>query len=100
MFNRIKALFQNKYPKELKDEWIAVAALGDYWFKKHPGLWFQYKSDSGYISYKVGDLIPLLDQDGKNPVAFYKVLSYKKEGGDLAGWDDGRKYHLRLHSVC
>ena len=100
MIGMIKAMF-SKLPKEYRDEWIAYSALGEAYAKKNyngKGI-FQYFDDKKrYVRYNIGDLIPYIIDS--QIVAWYKVLNFKKEGGDRAGWDDGRKYHLKLHSVC
>lgn len=98
MLNALKLLFDKKFPKRLNKEWIAFSAMGEEYVRKHGGLFFKYFGDDHFaIRYKAGDLIPVLE-NGKE-VAYYRVLDFKKEGGDLAGWDDGRKYNLRLHSI-
>ena len=100
MIGIIKAFFNKKYPKDLKDEWIACNVLGDSYFKTlHPGArrWKYHTDKDGYIDYKLGQLIPLIE-NGKE-VAYYKIIGWRVEGFDRAGWDDGRKYHLKLHSI-
>lgn len=100
MIAQIKAMFQKKFPRVLSDEWLACSAMGEKYCREHNSLFFKYfeNGDKGsYVNYSVGDLIPVLE-DGRE-VAHYKVMDYKKEGGDLAMWDDGRKYELRLHSI-
>ena len=99
MIGIIKAIF-SKLQKEYKDEWLACSALGENYLKKQGlsrGIFKYFDENRRYINYQVGDLVPFIENGVV--VAKYKVINWKREGGDLAGWDDGRKYHLKLHSI-
>lgn len=95
-FRKARKLF----PKIEKDYWAACCAG---WNEKNTDEVFPYwiKNDRGkndYNNLTVGCVVPVYARKGY--VAFYVILGWSKGYWyDGAGWDDGRKYSLKLHHI-
>ena len=52
-----------------------------------------------YVNYSLRDVVPVNYIEDERWVAFYEINRIEKRGSDLAGYDDGKHYTLRLVRV-
>lgn len=55
--------------------------------------------ESRYVDHKFGDVVPVNYIQAERWVAFYRIVRIQKHDSDLALYDDGRVYTMKLERV-
>ncbi len=110
-----KRFKRHGFPKGFRNKWMGFCAFNS---KKHPEGWtedYRYSIIDGvryewvfpywgcdsrgeYVQYHGGDIVPLIQN--LFFVGYYRVVTWNRNRGDNAGWDDGKHYDFEFDHIA